>query len=578
MSGRRRALLALVLLALVVVLRATAEEEDVASGVWADADGLHIDPQNSGVLWVNGVRVLDGLQTSEAALAAAAGGLAAYEAAANDAAAAVDALSARLSTAQRLLQSYGPTLYSDLTCADVQARLASSLAASPALWHIHGTLDLTGCGPEVLSAAGVASLARVGFVSGDVRLDGGSGTLLPALTQIGGSLRVARLGSTRLELPMLRLVGQNMSVTDSPALASLALPALHAVGGELRLHNNALTTLVGALPSLERLGALEVADEPQLANVTDAFPQLLTVSDSIVLQNLSSLVHATGLFPALLSVGRLVRIARNDNLVLLAGFEDMRVMKGSIHIEANPALTDVGEFGRGFFQVLESLGGDLKISSNSDLVTIAGFDNLAVIGGALTIELSPQLVSLSAGFASSLTATGSITLRTLGLGAVVLPQLHTATSISVIRLSIMDTLSLPGVVALDTLMLTSNNRLASANITSLERVGTLSITSNPAIIDLDWLGTLKNITGSFTATNNAVLNSLRGVADLFTQGGGFSGTFFDICGNNEDLSIPSSFSAAYTRLATPSNPDEMRLRLCGGAQCCVLFTTSCTCL
>ena len=79
---------------------------------------------------------------------------------------------------------------------------------------------------------------------------------------------------------------------------------------------------------------------------------------------------------------------KNDVLESLSGQEQLRSVDGDVLIHDNAVL--VGLNGT----VLEAVGGDLTISSNPALTSIAALSSLSSVGVSVTLQNNPTLSSL----------------------------------------------------------------------------------------------------------------------------------------------------------------------------------------
>jgi hypothetical protein len=90
---------------------------------------------------------------------------------------------------------------------------------------------------------------------------------LPALRTVGGAIRVVANGVLqRLSLPRLERAGR-IAIDGNPVVATIALPRLAAVHGELRVTDNAALGLIdlGALAAVDQ--DLVLAGDPELSLV-----------------------------------------------------------------------------------------------------------------------------------------------------------------------------------------------------------------------------------------------------------------------------------------------------------------------
>lgn len=210
----------------------------------------------------------------------------------------------------------------------------------PGLVRVSGSITLKAT--KVTSVTGFGSLRTVG--SGLTFFDNTALTSIAGfanLSTISNDLVVSRSGQdtetesddgpgnsalTSLSLPLLHVVGRELTIDNAPLLGTLDLPLLRVVGDELTLDGTALTDLTGMV-GLEIVG-------------TD-----LTIKANAALLSAS--------LPALTSIG------------------------GFAAIIGNAAMTDIG------MPLLTYIGDDLTIREN---VTLTGIDLtlLGAIGGNLS--------------------------------------------------------------------------------------------------------------------------------------------------------------------------------------------------
>ncbi len=250
--------------------------------------------------------------------------------------------------------------------------------------------------------AGDVDLRCLCDLEGSLTLDGPV-VDLPLLALVGGSVS-ATAGLVEVLAPALTQVGGDLRVTSSPLLASWSTPALRDVGGSVRFEGaTALTTLqldqlstisgdldvhavVGLtdleLPRVEHVGgSYRVTSNPDLLRLPFLYELESVGADLVISGNplLSDLILAT----YLTQLGGSVEIAGNG-LVVLAGLHDLTTIPGDLHIHDEPHLTEV-----------------------------IGLEDLTAVGGAITFEALPELVALPE--FGLLASAGGLALRDLPL-------------------------------------------------------------------------------------------------------------------------------------------------------------------
>lgn len=169
-----------------------------------------------------------------------------------------------------------------------------------------------------------------------------------------------------------------------------------------------------------------------------------------------------------------------------------------------------------------SIGGDLSISQNPNLVSLSGLQNLLTVDGALYITYNERLTVLNL---SSLTTIGGyfscsrndILLNLNGLP--VLTSIGGAMSIS--ENNLLNSTSIPNLnsVGLD-IYIQFNPLLNSIDgLNSIANLRDLSITNNQGLQTITGFNQLQTINRHFTLGTNVVLNSIAGFSNLETIGG-----------------------------------------------------------
>ena len=193
------------------------------------------------------------------------------------------------------------------------------------------------------------------------------------------------------------------------------------IDGNLFINTGASTLDFSPLDSLETItGDFDVFNNSSLTSVA-GFGQLETVGGRLFIFGSNALVSVSG-FGQLETVGGGLSISGSDRLVSVAGFESLKSVADDFLIFFNIALTSIPEFGAleqvgGLFAIditalasvsgfgqLETIGRGLSISENGTLVSVAGFEQLRMVGDAelddsFLINSNSALVSI-AGFNS----------------------------------------------------------------------------------------------------------------------------------------------------------------------------------
>lgn len=306
---------------------------------------------------------------------------------------------------------------------DLELRVGESFAL-PDLVEIDGTIRLVG-GPI---PAGADS-TRVPTVS------------LPALQRIAGHFAVSE-GTFAIDAPRLATIGGDWTVTDV-ALGAMALPALTDIGGSVHLARFSAAddgALIAALPLLRTIGgSLELSDGPVFTFAAPALKAIgvdLEIADVSVALDLGALVeigddlrieHAT---LDSLTLGRLETI-RGDLLVTSSQGEGLERFEPAnlATVVGDIRLTDLGSLRNVGLDALVDLGRALVVSDNpaltsvsarvlgethGDVIVRAGsvvrvaLEGLTSVGGDLRVEDSPSM-DLHAPLLE--TVTGSLVVR-----------------------------------------------------------------------------------------------------------------------------------------------------------------------
>jgi hypothetical protein len=389
-----------------------------------------------------------------------------------------------------------------------QLGIGTAPAALPSLWLVAGDLVLAGATAEV-------RLPALTTVGGDLRQWYGSsvGVLaLPALTRVGGDLAIYG-GLTRVDLSRLRVV-DGSQIVSCPALAELGLGSLTSIGGDLilervralsRLDLPMLELVGGRMAIAEREGAvgLEVVAAPRLWHVGSLFIGSAHALTSIELSGLTE-VDAVG---------------GDVTLVDLPALRDLDLPLSYLGIQAeHPATLTIQATGLEALDLpLTGVNGAIYLVSNPSLRRV----RLAALATVATLEIGdcPVLDTLSAPAADGLDAlrlTGDPALVRIELGGITaLPTLTLRTT------GVADLAWLPSLRALRDADLASNPNLTSLAGTQLAAASHLTIAANPALRSLAGLERLTELDG-LDLDGNAVLDNLDALAGLQTIRGDLS--------------------------------------------------------
>jgi hypothetical protein len=249
---------------------------------------------------------------------------------------------------------------------------------------------------------------------------------LPALSEVGGRLWINSAALTTLDLGVYR-VGGELSIYGTQ-LASIGLTIGHAEGGVEIFDNPALTSI--QLPGLTTAFTLSIGTNPQLESVS--IPQLTTASyinidgnpittldlrglvgvdrhidlrnmqvtdltglsslrqaGSVALSDMDQLVDLSGLGD--LSWVWNLRLRRNDRLETLDGMSwQLDRIGGDLLLEDNPALRNLEGL-----DIVDYVG-NLFVFGNVAMTSLDGLEWLTAIGGELDVSFNNNLASIAA--------------------------------------------------------------------------------------------------------------------------------------------------------------------------------------
>jgi hypothetical protein len=213
---------------------------------------------------------------------------------------------------------------------------------------------------------------------------------------VTGTLTVIDTTLATLDLPNLEWVGGDLSVGDNASLTGLVASALSSIGGALEVgfwtsenegkYNPALSDL--ELGSLVFVGAdLTVERNFNLASL-DGLSSLAEVGGSLVIAANKSLADLDGL-SSLVSVGQSLEIGNNDALTSLSGLGGLTAVGGDLFVTSNDALASVEALGG-----IAAVGGTVWVYNDPVLSSLDGLDGISHVGGNLRVEDNDILASL----------------------------------------------------------------------------------------------------------------------------------------------------------------------------------------
>ncbi|MBC8321383.1 MAG: T9SS type A sorting domain-containing protein [Bacteroidetes bacterium] len=381
----------------------------------------------------------------------------------------------------------------------------------------------------------------------------------PNCTEIEGDVTIN--GPTEISnllgLSVLESINGNLYIDINLNLNSLSgLENLTYVGGELQIWNNPAISNLDNLSSLEHVGALYIASNDSLTNITglsmlDSIEYFLHIEDNELLNSISGLENITGLsgnvdignyygglplledlsgLDNLVSVGGDLLIAGNHSLTNLSGLNNLSYVGGKLWINNNDSLVDLNGLNN-----LSSTSGLLWITSNNSLVTLAALDSI-VPGSLIDLWISNNNslqscdIQCICSYLSSPTGTVSIYNNSTGcdnpseianICGITMPCLPygnyyftNQSDIDNFQSNYPNCTNLEGDIYID-----------GNDITNLEGLNTINSIGEffqighmyggiPTLTDLSGLENLESIGGTFNIINNDLLNDISALNNL----------------------------------------------------------------
>lgn len=253
---------------------------------------------------------------------------------------------------------------SDITNIDALSNLQTTsnsifIRNNPGLTNLNGLSNLTSIGLELTienndALTDLTGLDNVSFIQGWFHVEGNQN-----LTSLNGIGPFPTLNS-------YLYIDGNPSLTDLSALSSLT-----SVGGFLIIINNNSLTAINGLNSLTQVVA------------GPSGPGFLYIGDNNAMTTLNGFANLT-------SVSNNFEIEYNNSLQTLNAFSNLTTVGSAstnkMVISGLPNLLSIDDFGS-----LTSVAGNLQITDNDALASLAGLTNPFTIGGTLTITGNSSL-------------------------------------------------------------------------------------------------------------------------------------------------------------------------------------------
>jgi hypothetical protein len=260
------------------------------------------------------------------------------------------------------------------------------------------------CVGDVDASAPASGAARCASLAGTLQVSGALASPPRALRSVSGSVSFDgndALTSLRGAFPLLQRVDGDVALSDTRLVSlSGAFPALATIGGDLRVSGNARMLSLGSADG----GIFAAASTLDAA----AFPALSVIGGDLVLSETAWSALDALSFRALRSIGGDLRIIRCASLAhIRAAFPRLISIGGALSLANNSALTDI----EAAFPALRSIGGSFELLGAPRLreVGAPSLARLRALGGSLLI-LDTALSDLS--FLTSLaTINGGVLLQ-----------------------------------------------------------------------------------------------------------------------------------------------------------------------
>ena len=216
-------------------------------------------------------------------------------------------------------------------------------------------------------------------------------TGLENITNVTGKLELTyNDGLTSLAgIANLASVGENVMIAFNTTLTDFSgLENLTSIGGDLTIWGNAALTNVSGLNNLTNVGEdLEIWSNASLSNLS-GFDNLVSIGEDLEIENNDALLNLSGL-NNLSFIEETIIISDNTSLIDLSALDNVININGDLSIHNNNNLQIIS------FQNLANIGGALTVFSNNTLTNLLGFINLMTVGGNLEIENNNALSELN---------------------------------------------------------------------------------------------------------------------------------------------------------------------------------------
>lgn len=352
---------------------------------------------------------------------------------------------------------------------------------------------------------------------------------LPAVDNFNGLGNLDSIGGDLIIGNPTSALSENTLLTNLDPLANLTY-----VGGSLRIHHyNALKNIDG-LSSLSSINGDLMIDYNDSLMHMDGFLGLVSIGGNFEITGNQQLLNLNGLSNVIFFGGN-VHIRGNNQLPNLDGLEGVDTVFGDLYIQDNHALQNMDALSNmlrvdGYFRILNSglhhlnglnslasIGGDLFINQNSQLISIVGLGNVTETGGDITIGGNQFLTNLS-GLQGITEVSGYLSIH----GNTYMASIEGLENISIVR---------------GELQISSNELISNVDpLANLDTVGSiLAIYGNDVLLNVNGLNHPIYVDSTIDISNNQSLNECCGILphiDSLNLGN------LSVWGNGQDCTIP----------------------------------------
>lgn len=200
--------------------------------------------------------------------------------------------------------------------------------------------------------------------------------------------------------------------------------SLVRIGGALRIYKNDNLLNCSWLGMLESVGSdVQISDNANLVSAAGLGSHLFTVSGSVRIERNPALVEL-GKFDSLIHVGGNLAISDCDSLQSVDTFRSLAAVGGDVYFANNALLSALSAFGA---EYPLSIGGGFFVERNPVLAAAPAFANVGTVAGRLRVTSNPALqevVMPKLSFLSSISVSENDALAVLSLEPNLASSLH----------------------------------------------------------------------------------------------------------------------------------------------------------